>query len=144
MNKDVVLTLIGEQTDEDNNRNVQKTKEFGMHFVKNDYHYVMIENEKTAQTARYKFNHRSLEIVRNGDLSSKLHFETGRRYDTIYKTPYGRMELGFETSRYSMDVMPNRIEISLLYTIFSGEQIVSKNKTTVIIQNAETEACPET
>lgn len=120
MKKDITITVTGIQTDTDGNSNKDTTKEHGSYYLKNNIHYVMVQNEITGQTARYKFNHRYLEVVKNGDINSKLYFEAGKVFSSLYKTKYGQFEFTYKTDTLSIIESEDQIKISAKYGIYSG------------------------
>ena len=135
MNKDVYITVVGSQTDLNDNKNTDTTKERALYFNKGNVHYVVVENEISAQNARYKFNHRYLEVVRNGDINAKLYFEAGKEYTGNYRTPYGRMFLTFKTNSVTISESPGKIKIYVDYSIHNESGIISDNQTEITIED---------
>lgn len=127
LDKDIELTIEGIQKDPDGNENKDITKETGKYYLKGQTHYVMTEDEVSAHSARYKFNHRFLEVVKNGDINSKMYFEAGKSYTSVYKTPYGRMELTFQTHQYTIYEKADTIEVSACYSLLNNNEIMSEN-----------------
>lgn len=135
LNKDISLTLEGTQIDPDNNKNTDVTKETGKYYFKNNTHFVMTEDEALAHSARYKFNHRYLEVIKNGDINSKMYFEAGKEYSSIYRTPYGRMPLTFKTSSLTIIEKADTIEVSASYSLFSEDNLISNNQIKITINS---------
>lgn len=135
MDKDIVLTLEGTQIDPDGNKNTDTTKETGKYYFKNNTHFVMTEDEALAHSARYKFNHRFLEVIKNGDINSKMYFEAGKEYSSIYRTPYGRMPLTFKTSSFTVIEKADTIEVSASYSLFSEDNLISNNQIKITINS---------
>lgn len=133
MTKDVKICVKGYQKDADGNENSDTTEETGLYYEKENLNFVIIENAAKKQSARYKFNHRFLEIVRNGELDSKLYFEGGKEYVSNYITPYGQMLLNFKTKSFSIEQSEKQIEITVCYDLFHNEKLLSENKTVVTI-----------
>lgn len=130
MNENVSLKVKGIQTDMDGNQNIEREEYNGRYFVKNTNHYVI------ADTARYRFNHRSLEVVKNGDLNAKLIFENGQTRVCDYSTPYGRLPLEFRTKQISLSESEREIEMSVEYEIFNQGEFVSKNHTIISVSSS--------
>lgn len=135
LNKDISLTLEGTQIDPDNNKNTDVIKETGKYYFKNNTHFVMTEDEALAHSARYKFNHRYLEVIKNGDINSKMYFEAGKEYSSIYRTPYGRMPLTFKTSSLTIIEKADTIEVSASYSLFSEDNLISNNQIKITINS---------
>lgn len=136
MDKDVYVKITGYQTGDDGQTDINEEEFFGQYFNKNNMHYVLMEDEKTAKSARYKFNHRFMEVVRNGDIHSKLTFDASKCCEAIYRTPYGRMPFVFDTKTVTLTDNPEEIRIEVCYVIKNNNQVVSNNKTVISIKNA--------
>ena len=134
MTKDVWVKITGYQTDSDGVTDVNEQEFSASYYFRNNYHYLVSENEQTAKSARYKFNHRFLEVIRDGDIYSKLTFDTGKYCRTMYKTPYGRMEFIFNTHQVTLTDSPAEICIEVNYEMESGGKSVSTNRTIVSIR----------
>lgn len=135
MNNDIKLTVRGTQIDTNNEKNIDKSVEYGKYFKKNDVHYVFIEDEQNAHSARYKFTHRYLEVVKNGDVNAKLYFEASKKYTAVYRTPYGKMLLTFETIQLSLEEKDGMIRILSRYDIYNEDVLISNNTIDVLIEN---------
>lgn len=136
MDKDIQITIKGVQKNPDAAPNidinsddcyVDESTEKGSYYNKNGTHFVLTEDEFSARTARYKFNHRYLEVVKNGDINTKLYFEAGKSITSIYKTPAGRMSLTFNTYNYSLHETAERIDVFAEYSIYNEDVHVSNN-----------------
>lgn len=129
MDKDVEIKVIGYQTGENGETDTNETVHKARYFLKNGQHYVVYENEETAESARYKLTHRSLEVIRNGDLSSKMVFEAGRTFTSVYRTPYGRMRLTFVTKQFAFYEENGTLKCNCSYTILNeNDYIISENR----------------
>ena len=133
MTKDVRICVNGYQKDVDGNENSDITEDVGLFYEKDGLRFVIIENKSENRNARYKFNHRFLEIVRNGEYNSKLYFEAGKEYVSAYSTPYGQMILTFKTKSFSVEESDEQTTISVCYDLFHNEKLLSENKTVVAI-----------
>ena len=74
-----------------------------------------------------------LEVVKNGDLQSKLIFEAGKCCDAMYKTPYGRMPFTFDTKQVSFKAEPDKMTVEVFYEIRNGGIKLSANRTVLEI-----------
>ena len=135
MNKDIRIVVTGTQKNELGEISHETTKDKGQYFFRNNTHYVIVEDEMTAQSSRYKFNHRYLEVVKNGDINAKLYFEAGKDYTSEYRTPFGRMVLTFDTSSLTLCVTDEKIVVSASYVILSDGNVISDNTFEAVIEN---------
>lgn len=127
MEKDIQIKVVGHQTDPYGTTNEDKTTQEGQYYYRNNTHFVITEDEQNAQSARYKFNHRFLEVVKNGDINAKMYFETGKDYTSEYRTPFGRMTLTFKTIQLTLIEENDEIRVSALYSIYNGDNFISDN-----------------
>ncbi len=128
MKKEVILTIAGYITGEDGNTDKNVTEEKASYYLKNGSHYVILEDEMSAKSARYKINHRSLEVIKNGDISAKMIFEAGRSFSSMYRTPYGKMPLTFETKQYALFEEASEIRAEITYSVKNGDSRISDNR----------------
>lgn len=133
MTKDVNVKITGYQTDDVGQTDVNEESFEAQYFFKGSAHFLLKENERTAHTARYKFTHRMLEVIKDGDIHSKLTFETGKCCDAMYKTPYGRMSFTFDTKSVFFKDEPNKMTLEVYYDILNGGIKLSTNRTVLEI-----------
>ncbi len=134
MGNNIRITVKGTQKGPDGSSDSNSLTSDGMYFQRNGKHYVTVEDPQTKQNAKYKFNHRFLEVVRNNDLQSKLYYEAGKEYTSNYLTPYGRMLFTFCTDNYSIEETQSYIKVKLEYRIKSDGDVISENSTTVFVE----------
>lgn len=127
MERSVEITIEGTQKDVDSNKNTINAKEKGRFFKKEKASYVIATSEDETQTSKYKFNHRFLEVTRNGDVTSKLYFEAGKEYTTRYRTPYGGIDISIVTSQYTIEESPEGVTVFAKYAILTQGEVVSEN-----------------
>ena len=139
MDKDIRLTVVGTQTDDSGHKDTQTTVSDGTYFVKGQKRYIFVKenlagSDNMTGTTRYVFDHRSLEIVRNGDIKGSLVFEAGREHSVDYETSVGRLKLIFFTKGYCLTETENRIQITISYTISDENGVISNNHTGVTVE----------
>lgn len=119
--------LYGTQTDPGGISDSNETQGEGTIYEKNGFMYVVTSSE------RYKFNHRSLEVVKNGDITTKMYFEAGKNYTTLYDTSFGSFHFTFKTSRYSLTKNGESFIIETDYEIEDRNVRISTNKIKLVI-----------
>lgn len=132
MTQDIVCTVTGTQHDPEGETNTDSLKSKGKYYKRDGKHFIITENE--GHTAKYTINHRYCELVRNGNLNSRLHFENGHECICDYATPYGVMRLTFKTDSVTLIENENRIEVSLGYSVCDGDRLISNNNTVILIE----------
>ena len=128
MKQDVILKITGFVTGEDGSTDKNVTEENASYYLKNGSHHVILEDEMSAKSARYKLNHRGLEVIKNGDISAKMVFEAGRSFTSMYRTPYGKMPLTFVTKQYALFEESSEIRAEITYSVKNGENRISDNR----------------
>lgn len=127
----ILLKVIGTQYDSDGNKNVENEEYKGRYFNKNNYHYVVVEDADKKLIMRYKFNHRNLNVVKNGETRANLMFELGQTNICEYATPYGLFPLEFKTKKISLSENEREIHLLVEYEIFNQGELVSFNETKI-------------
>ena len=138
MKKEVTLTIAGFITGEDGTTDKNVTEEKASYYLKNGSHYVVLEDEMSAKSARYKITHRGLEVIKNGDISAKMVFETGKTFTSMYRTPYGKMPLTFVTKQYALFEEASEIRAEIAYSVRNGDSRISDNRIELKICEAAT------
>ncbi|MCR5502640.1 MAG: DUF1934 domain-containing protein [Lachnospiraceae bacterium] len=133
MNKDVIIKVTGFSTNGDGETDTNETSSKASYYYKNGAHHILCEDEMSARTARYRIGHRTLEVIRNGDLRGRMLFEAGRTFTGAYRTPYGPMTLTFETRQYALYEENGVLRAEASYRILNGDRQISENRIVVLI-----------
>lgn len=140
MTKDIVITIIGRQTiDQETNQTEVVTE--AVYYYKNGHHYVMYDElpDSGPHTVhnRLKFDDHTLEMSKKGGLTARLFFEPGARYRSEYGTPVGPMQMETVTNQYTLAETDDLIEVYLQYRIFMNEYTMSEHEVKIrIVPNA--------
>lgn len=126
----VHIILRGKQTTPEGITDQNEITEEGTFYRRNDVNYVV------TPTARYRFNHRYLEVVKGGDITTKMHFEAGKKHTTLYDTSFGSFNFTFITSMYSFSEKDSKITIESSYEIEDRNVKISTNAVTIIISQS--------
>ncbi len=83
---------------------------------------------------------KGIEIIRGGDMESKLAFGEGLVYDTEYHTPYGSMEMTVRTGSFDLVRTRQDEEMKLMaeYALEMGGQVMSSSMIIIEIKKSET------
>lgn len=117
----VTVRLTGIQTGPEGISDTNETVEEGRMYDKNGFFYVL------TATTRYKFNHRSLEVVKNGDITTKILFEAGMSHTTLYDTSVGSFNFTFKTLGYSLSQKSGSCLVETDYEIEDRKVKISSN-----------------
>lgn len=73
----------------------------GTYYFRNGKHYILYEEiEKNGKGTKnqlkiYEDGH--VEIRKNGVLNAHMIFETGKKHQSVYQTPFGQLQVGMDT-----------------------------------------------
>ncbi|MBQ3264629.1 MAG: DUF1934 domain-containing protein [Ruminococcus sp.] len=82
---------------------------------------------KTSDTA-IKLDKGVLSIDRQGEMSSHLILEQGKRHECLYQTPMGQMFIGIFTDKIHADIDTHGGEITAAYQLDFNRVVVSYNE----------------
>ena len=66
-------------------------------------------------------------LHRNGDVHTSMVFVAGHRYQSMYETPFGSVQLGVLPSAVYSDVVADEGEVTLQYQLDFGGRFTGKN-----------------
>lgn len=78
-----------------------------------------------------------VSVAKTGELTTKMQFESGKRFTCNYATPYGMLTMGVFSEKVSADMCFDGGKIELIYNIDFNTGFVSENVLTVTVRNAE-------
>ena len=87
----------------------------GRCYEKNGYHYVLFEVE--GDSCRIKFNAKSLEYRRSGELSYRLRFVPGEETAADMTTAYGVTGITCRTHMYNEIIKEDEMVLNLSYNV---------------------------
>ena len=110
MDKNVILSIRGQQTFDDNSdpevielvtEGTLTPHEGGNYTVR--YQESELTGLEGTQTT-IQVESGSVTILREGQVNSQMVFEEGRRHLTMYNTPYGALSIGVNTRKMKVDL----------------------------------------
>jgi len=143
MTKDIIITIIGRQTIEQETNETRVVAD-AVYYNKNGHHYVLYDElpDSGPHTVhnRLKFDEHTLEMSKKGGLTARLFFETGERHRSEYGTPVGPMQMETVTGKYTLVESEDRIEVFLQYRIHMNGCEVSEHALEIrIVPNEKAE-----
>ncbi len=121
MTKDVMLSIRGLQFDHGPESEEIETIQWGQYYKRNGTHYVLFDElmegfqEPVHNTIKFK-NH-EMNLTKKGLLNVSMVFEEDKKNMTNYRTPYGNLLIGLDTSRVSFTEKEDEIKVSVEYTL---------------------------
>ncbi len=101
------------------------------------------EDEKAVPTPEKMTKHRlkiakdRLDVEKYGPNSTILAFAEGLAHETNYQTPFGVLEMVFETRHFQVDVKENELRVTLRYHIHMNGTKASENQMNIVISSEE-------
>lgn len=77
-------------------------------------------------------------LLREGQVNSQLLFQDGQRYQSLYHTPYGALELSVSTQRLRVRMKEDGGELEVAYTIEMNHVMTGEHKLHIEIKPAPT------
>ncbi|MBO5176569.1 MAG: DUF1934 domain-containing protein [Lachnospiraceae bacterium] len=119
MKKNVVITVRGLQRQVAEDEPVEVISA-GTYLRKDDTHYLSYEEadeDGKLTKNRIKVTPSSVEMIKQGGITTQMIFVTGQKHYACYETPFGELTLGMTTK--SVDVMEeeNQISVALRYDL---------------------------
>ena len=121
MKKDVLITISGIQTGEDNGSDKIEIVTGGSYYKKNNKHYLLYDeivegqDEVTKNIAR--FDEDMFHITMTGFTNVDMSFEENKRNITNYITPFGSLLVGVDASKVSVVENEENIQVDIAYSL---------------------------
>lgn len=96
MTKEILLTIAGLHLTDGENGNIEVVTA-GDYYNRSGKHYILYDEVTEGMSGHtsnvIKFGENSLEITKKGLINARLVVEKGKRYRTVYQTPFGGIEI---------------------------------------------------
>ena len=141
MTKDVLLSIRGLYTEDNDEEDSIETLAPAEFFIKEGVYYIFFEeilDDTTGITkSRIKYSEKCFELTRKGELSVHLLFEEGKKTLNTYQMPYGTLVVGLDTKHIEKKELDNEIQIRIDYAMEINYQQVSDNTIEVVIKSVQ-------
>lgn len=141
MTKDVLLSIRGLYTEDNEDEDAIETLAPAEFFVKEGVYYIFFEeiiDDTTGITrSRIKYSDKCFELTRKGELSVHLLFEEGKKTLNTYQMPYGTLVVGLNTKLIEKRETDDEIKIHIDYAMEINYQKVSDNTIEVVIKSVK-------
>lgn len=141
MTKDVLLSIRGLYTEDNEDEDAIETLAPAEFFVKEGVYYIFFEeiiDDTTGLTrSRIKYSDKCFELTRKGELSVHLLFEEGKKTLNTYQMPYGTLVVGLNTKLIEKSETDDEIKIHIDYAMEINYQKVSDNTIEVVIKSVK-------
>ena len=141
MTKDVLLSIKGLYTEDNEDADSIETLTPAEFYIKENVYYLFFEeimDDSTGVTkSRIKYSDKCFELTRKGEVSVHLLFEEGKKTLNTYQMPYGTLVVGLDTARIQKTETEEEIKIAIDYAMEINYQQVSQNSIEVVIKSVQ-------
>ena len=141
MTKDVLLSIKGLYTEDNEEADSIETLTPAEFYIKENVYYLFFEeimDDSTGVTkSRIKYSDKCFELTRKGEVSVHLLFEEGKKTLNTYQMPYGTLVVGLDTARIQKTETEEEIKIAIDYAMEINYQLVSQNSIEVVIKSVQ-------
>ena len=138
MNKDVLISFTGTQSDGDAKDKIELYTEGRFYKKGNTYYVSYAESELTGMegtTTTLKIDRESnvITMMRFGSNSTHLIFESGKKHLCCYETGYGALTVGVNSDYVDIDISEKGGKIAAKYTIDVNSRMIGQNDFNITI-----------
>ena len=139
MKKEVTIKIKGLQKYPEGERVETVTEAAGEYFFRNGSHYVKFEEEVEGFTevskCLLKAKQGYVEMTKKGLVDSHMIFEKKKCHRTQYKTPFGMIMMGMQTSHIQMMEEENALAIQITYELIAEEEHMADCNIRIMIKS---------
>lgn len=137
--KQVTIKIKSTQMATDGDKDTIELVTEGKYYEKNNCLFLVYDESELSgmegSTTTVKIKDQQVMMKRFGTNESELVFEQGETHATIYKTPFGSMDMEIITSEVTVAMGENCIdEIELCYDIRIAQNTETKNTISITVQ----------
>ena len=129
-NQEVLVTVRGLQFQDGEDDNIEIVTR-GRYYKRADKRYLFYEEEGEQPWERVKnlveVGRTHVDVIKKGMIETRLSFEEGQKLYSIYKTPFGRMEIGVFTEKLDVRDAPGGMDLTINYRLEVNNQHMSDN-----------------
>ena len=137
MKRDAIIRIVSLQRTEngDNSSEMSVVGTFSYEDEKAIIEYIE-NNEETGpeETAITVSGSDTVSIIRNGQFSSEMTVEKGKRHLTFYRTPYGELTMGIYGTNVEFEKDEKGATLKLKYDLDFNNGFVSENTMKIYIE----------
>ena len=139
----VIVKVKGQQTDAAGETSRIELIAEGRHYYRNGWHYVLYEDhmaEDVDDTSTIlKIAPDTMVLLRNGSESQEQRFAAAQESTSVYRTPYGNLDLSVKTDRIAIVYGTVSGNIDVDYAMSINGKWQSRNELHIEISAAEEE-----
>ncbi|MFL0195572.1 DUF1934 domain-containing protein [Clostridium sp. WILCCON 0269] len=137
MKKKAIISVSSKQVDNE----VIEVVTPGNFYMKNDSYYAVYEETELSgmegTTTTLKIKDDKFSLIRMGSTSTKMDFNKNKKSVSIYKTPYGTIELKIQTSRLNININEAGGDVFVNYSMSAAGQAPQNTQLRINIKTQE-------
>ena len=141
----VIVKIVGSQTDAEGEVSRMEMVAEGRHYYRNGKHYVLYDDTMTNAEQKtstvLKIAADSLTLLRKGGVVQEQCFEPNKESSSVYRTPYGNMDLAMKTEKVEIVYGTISGNIDVAYAMAVNGQWQSNNELHIEISIADAASC---
>jgi uncharacterized beta-barrel protein YwiB (DUF1934 family) len=145
MKKKAIISVSSKQSDNDEVIEVVTPGDF---YKKDGSYYAIYKETKLSgmegTTTTLKIKNDKFSLIRMGSTSANMDFNKDRKSRTMYKTPYGAVEMKIKTNEIDIDVNENGGKVVVNYSMSLAGQIAQDTQLKVNIKTQEKQKTEDT
>ena len=133
--KPVIVKVRGSWQDAQGQKDSVRTIAKGHHYFHRGKHYVIYEDDAVQDGKDGSEGSRVSTVLKiGGALEQEQRFEKGREHTSIYRTPYGNIDLSVRTEALSVDYGEVAGRIDIRYGLWVNGAFQSQNRLHIEIE----------
>lgn len=143
MERDVYISIRGlhQYMDQDGYDHDVEVVSAGKYYKKNGQQIVSYKeqfaHEDKPVRAMVKVDEDGLLVSRTGEMAGQMHFQPMRRNLTVYRTPFGVMEMGVTTNTLKMDLDEHNWKIKVNYALDINNQYTGSHEVEINVRDSK-------
>lgn len=138
--KDVIITIKTVQANENGREELELTSEGRFGEKDGDYLITytdsMMSDEFGKVSTGIKVSENTVTISRSGAYKSKITVEKGKRYNSLYTTPFGTMTMGFFGEEIENNLTENGGSLAVKYAVDVNNSEINKNEIYITVRES--------
>jgi len=140
MTENVLITIKGLQFDAADENLIEQINIGRLSEINNKIYVKydeILDGENDLTRNLIKISEDSVEITKRGAVSAHMQFCANEKTTSLYKTPFGSLQLGILARNVDIDKKKEAINILIEYSIEVNDEQISENKIQICIRQQE-------
>ncbi len=146
MTRNVKLVISGldekiQDTEQDRKSRAADMEHDAEYFQRNGSHYLLYEEQPQGFDAvskcRLKIHENYMELIRQGDVRTRMVFEPGKTHPVDYQTPFGSLAMEIYTKKVEVKVEENTLYVTVDYSLETWGDSISDCRIEITVKTEE-------